>query len=152
MKRHRPDEPDKLWKSRFDWCHSNTGLMSRWDRSVWRKAVISINAKQPVGWNKSLRASIASAFGDNYQCYGHRRIHTEPWRDGDIISEKIIRRIMREKPSTQDVQNGDTATPIWVKSGRLLRILQAEIFTQMRLTRCGWQISPSSLNGYICIM
>jgi len=38
---------------------------------------------------------ILSIFQDNYQCYGYRRIKTELKRQGVVISEKIVRFIMR---------------------------------------------------------
>lgn len=46
---------------------------------------------------KSLRTNIRSVFHENYQCYGYRRIHVELCKDGNIISEKVICRIMREE-------------------------------------------------------
>ena len=46
---------------------------------------------------KNLRASIRSVFRDNFQCYGYRRIHTELCKGGKSISEKVVRRIMREE-------------------------------------------------------
>ena len=38
---------------------------------------------------------IQKIFKDNYQCYGYRRIKTELKRQGVVISEKIVRLIMR---------------------------------------------------------
>lgn len=38
---------------------------------------------------------IQKIFKDNYQCYGYRRIKTELNRQGVVISEKIVRSIMK---------------------------------------------------------
>ena len=51
--------------------------------------------KQPDKYS-SLQKTITSVFQANNSCYGYRRIHEALRKQGTIISEKIIRRIMRE--------------------------------------------------------
>jgi transposase InsO family protein/transposase-like protein len=43
------------------------------------------------------RKFIRSLFKNNYSCYGYRRIHSELARTGVRLSEKVVRRIMREE-------------------------------------------------------
>lgn len=45
----------------------------------------------------NLRAKIKSIFYSNYKCYGYRRVHKVLARDGIVISEKIVRRLMKEE-------------------------------------------------------
>ena len=40
---------------------------------------------------------IIQLFEQNFRCYGYRRIHTLLKNQGDIVSEKIVRRIMKEE-------------------------------------------------------
>ena len=47
--------------------------------------------------HKEIRGKITKLFYENRECYGYRRIHSLLKRDGVIISEKIIRRIMKEE-------------------------------------------------------
>jgi len=47
-----------------------------------------------------LRARMKDIFAEAYSCYGYRRIHAVVRRDGTCISEKVIRRIMREEHLT----------------------------------------------------
>lgn len=46
---------------------------------------------------KRIRKKITKLFYENRQCYGYRRIHGLLKKDGIIISEKVIRRIMKEE-------------------------------------------------------
>lgn len=46
---------------------------------------------------KELRAKIKEIFDSVHSCYGYRRIHIMIKRLGIVISEKVIRRIMREE-------------------------------------------------------
>jgi len=43
------------------------------------------------------RGRIRDIFASNYSCYGSRRIHAELKRQGDVVSEKIVRQLMREE-------------------------------------------------------
>lgn len=45
---------------------------------------------------KDLRANIKAVSHENFQCYGYRRIHTELRKGGKVVSEMVIRRIIRE--------------------------------------------------------
>ncbi|NCB44821.1 MAG: IS3 family transposase [Clostridia bacterium] len=44
-----------------------------------------------------LRANVKDVFNDNSKCYGYRRIHSVIKSTGIAISEKVIRRIMKEE-------------------------------------------------------
>lgn len=44
----------------------------------------------------SISIRIREIFAENYSCYGYRRITSVLNRDGIIVSEKVVRRIMRE--------------------------------------------------------
>lgn len=46
---------------------------------------------------QELRKSINSAYYDNRACYGYRRIHAVLKKNGFTVSEKIVRRLMREE-------------------------------------------------------
>jgi len=46
---------------------------------------------------KDLRTKIKTVFQRNFQCYGYRRIHAELQKGGNPVSEKVVRRIMREE-------------------------------------------------------
>jgi putative transposase len=43
-----------------------------------------------------LRETVRDIFEENYECYGYRRIHESIKLIGQVVSEKVIRRIMRE--------------------------------------------------------
>lgn len=45
----------------------------------------------------SLRAEVKKIFTESHSCYGYRRVHAVIKRNGKIISEKVIRRIMKEE-------------------------------------------------------
>ncbi len=51
--------------------------------------------KRPYKYS-SLQEAIISVFQANTSCYGYRRVHEAPRKQGAIIFEKIIKRIMRE--------------------------------------------------------
>ena len=44
-----------------------------------------------------LRQAIAGLFEDNYRCYGYRRIHAALAREQLRISEKVVRRLMKQE-------------------------------------------------------
>ena len=44
-----------------------------------------------------VRNTIAAIFSNNYQCYGYRRIKAALRKTGVVISEKVVRRLMKEK-------------------------------------------------------
>lgn len=44
-----------------------------------------------------LREKVKEAFEENRSCFGYRRIHGAIKNDGTVVSEKIIRRLMREE-------------------------------------------------------
>ena len=46
---------------------------------------------------KELRIEIRIIFNDNYQAYGSERIYGELKKQGKIVSEKVIRRLMKEE-------------------------------------------------------
>jgi len=46
---------------------------------------------------EDLRSDVRSAFYENSQCYGYRRVHAVLRKSGRTVSEKLIRRIMREE-------------------------------------------------------
>ena len=46
---------------------------------------------------QELRKSINAAYYDNRACYGYRRIHVVLKKNGFTVSEKIVRRLMREE-------------------------------------------------------
>ena len=46
---------------------------------------------------KAIRERIIKLFRENRDCYGYRRIHGQLKKEGIVISEKIIRRIMKEE-------------------------------------------------------
>lgn len=69
-------------------------------RKYGRKAAIFIRGKalcSQISIRIARAASIKTAFQDNFQCYGYRRIHTEQCKSGKIISEKVVRRNIREE-------------------------------------------------------
>ena len=45
----------------------------------------------------NLRDKIKSIFYSNYKCYGYRRVHKVLARAGIVVSEKIVRRLMKEE-------------------------------------------------------
>jgi putative transposase len=45
----------------------------------------------------SLRTEIKEVFYDNQRCYGYRRVHATIKGKGTTVSEKVIRRIMKEE-------------------------------------------------------
>ena len=45
----------------------------------------------------AVRKTLASIFNDNYQCYGYRRLYSEVRKQGLCLSEKVIRRLMKEE-------------------------------------------------------
>ena len=49
---------------------------------------------------EDLRSDVKSAFYENFQCYGYRRIYEILRKGGKIISEKVVRRIMRQEQLT----------------------------------------------------
>ena len=57
-------------------------------------------AKRKGDKYSKLRAEVKSVFSENNSRYGYRRIHAIIRSDGQIISEKVIRRIMREDDLT----------------------------------------------------
>ena len=46
---------------------------------------------------EDLRARMKTIFEEAYRCYGYRRIHAAVQREGACVSEKVIRRLMREE-------------------------------------------------------
>lgn len=46
---------------------------------------------------KAIRERIIKLFHENRDCYGYRKIHGQLKKEGIVISEKIIRRIMKEE-------------------------------------------------------
>lgn len=44
-----------------------------------------------------LRIKIKNIFESNYQSYGYRRIHAQLKKEGIIVSEKVVRRLMKEE-------------------------------------------------------
>lgn len=46
---------------------------------------------------EKLRRHITELFRDNYDAFGYRRIHTLLQQEGTIVSEKVIRRIMKSE-------------------------------------------------------
>ena len=46
---------------------------------------------------ENIRKEIRKIFDDNYQAYGYRRIHGELKNQGRAVSEKVVRRIMKEE-------------------------------------------------------
>lgn len=44
-----------------------------------------------------LREAVRDIFNENYECYGYRRIHESIKLIGKIVSEKVVRRIMKEE-------------------------------------------------------
>ena len=44
---------------------------------------------------KELRIEIRIIFEDSYQAYGYRRLHGELKNQGTIVSEKVVRRLMK---------------------------------------------------------
>ena len=45
---------------------------------------------------KNVRGLLKNIFSNNYECYGYRRLHTELKKAGHYISEKVVRRLMKE--------------------------------------------------------
>jgi putative transposase len=45
----------------------------------------------------TLRAEVKEVFAENRSCYGYRRVHATIKNKGTIVSEKVIRRIMKEE-------------------------------------------------------
>jgi len=44
-----------------------------------------------------LRLTVENTFNEARGCYGYRRIHSEIRKSGVVVSEKVIRRIMKEE-------------------------------------------------------
>lgn len=55
------------------------------------------NAQSKPDKHSGLRSKVREVFAEARNCYGYRRIHAAVRRLGTIVSEKIIRRIMREE-------------------------------------------------------
>ena len=55
------------------------------------------NALRRPDKHLGLRAKVKEVFTDAYSCYGYRRIHAVMRREGLCVSEKVIRRIMRDE-------------------------------------------------------
>lgn len=54
-------------------------------------------AKKKDDKYQDLRIQIIKIFNDNHQCYGYRRIHAVLSSMGIVVSEKVVRRIMKEE-------------------------------------------------------
>lgn len=54
-------------------------------------------AKRKADKYQDLRILITDIFNDNHQCYGYRRIHAVLSSMGIVVSEKVVRRIMKEE-------------------------------------------------------
>lgn len=54
-------------------------------------------AKKKADKYQTLRTEIIKIFNDNHQCYGYRRIHTVLAKNEITVSEKVVRRIMKEE-------------------------------------------------------
>ena len=46
---------------------------------------------------KTVRTLLKEIFSKNYECYGYRRLHTALKKMGHFLSEKVIRRLMKEE-------------------------------------------------------
>ena len=46
---------------------------------------------------KTVRTLLKEIFSKNYKCYGYRRLHTALKKMGHFLSEKVIRRLMKEE-------------------------------------------------------
>ena len=46
---------------------------------------------------KELKKDITDIFNSNYQCYGYRRVKVELKFGGTVVSEKVVRRLMKEQ-------------------------------------------------------
>ena len=54
-------------------------------------------ANQKEDKYKDIRGLLKDIFSNNYECYGYRRLHTELRKAGRYISEKVVRRLMKEE-------------------------------------------------------
>lgn len=63
----------------------------------------------------SCRAQITSIFQENRGVYGYRRIYLALKREGVILSEKIIRRIMKEEELIVLPSKRENIVHIWEK-------------------------------------
>jgi putative transposase len=55
------------------------------------------NATRRPDRHAARRVRIRAIFEGNNQCFGYRRIHAMLKRDGDSVSEKVVRRLMRQE-------------------------------------------------------
>lgn len=46
---------------------------------------------------KTIRTLLKEPFNQNYKCYGYRRLHTSLRKIGHLISEKVVRKLMKEE-------------------------------------------------------
>ncbi len=54
-------------------------------------------AMQKADKHASLRTLLKKAFAGNYECYGYRRLHASLSKAGHRVSEKAVRRLMKEE-------------------------------------------------------
>lgn len=66
---------------------------------------------------------ITKVFNDSRQRYGYRRVKAVLGREGHILSENVIRRIMRENNLASDGKKPRNSVPTWAKSVRQSQIL-----------------------------
>lgn len=55
------------------------------------------SALQKPDKHQEIRAKTISIFNESFSCYGYRRIHSVLKTSGKIVSEKVVRRIMKEE-------------------------------------------------------
>ena len=67
-------------------------MVNFYDRSTY---VEQTNKKEDK--YKTVRTLLKEIFSKNYKCYGYRRLHTALKKMGHFLSEKVIRRLMKEE-------------------------------------------------------
>ncbi|ASS40958.1 hypothetical protein AXF21_02945 [Eubacterium minutum ATCC 700079] len=100
-----------------------------------------VNARAREDKYALVRIEIKRIFKDIRSRYGYRRIHAELKKIGIGISEKIVRRLMKEEE--MKVKKRGNITHIREKSHRQCQIEWKEIFTAMIRINCFYRISVS---------
>lgn len=84
--------------------------------------MLSATAAQKEDKFAELRKVIINIFDENKRRYGYRRIHIELKKIGWKISEKIVRRIMKEEHLEVRITKENDTVHTWEKLALLSRI------------------------------
>jgi len=64
----------------------------------------------------TVRAAMTDIFEQNYRCYGSRRMHATLVRQSVTISEKVVRRLMKQESMVPVLRKRRRLAPTWARS------------------------------------